>query len=91
MSLTMMLPLGLQLAGVVTPFYRFEHGELIVVPHALELPAAATLTMLALTGLGTMLVPSLGMRRLRDSLDKAQRQLALHPWTLEQLGRSPGK
>ncbi|MDP1829024.1 MAG: serine/threonine-protein kinase [Archangium sp.] len=90
-SLTMLLPLGLQLTGVVTPFYRFEHGELIVVPHALELPPAATLTMLAMAGLGTMLVSSLGMRRLRDSLDQAQRQLSLQRWTLEQLGRTPGK
>jgi hypothetical protein len=33
-----------------------------------------------------MLAATLSMRRLRDTLDEAQRQLALQRWTLEQLG-----
>jgi eukaryotic-like serine/threonine-protein kinase len=83
--LAMIIPLALQLTGVVT-FYTFEHGTLVVQPHALELPMVPTLVMLTLTGLGTSLVPSFSMLKLRETLDETQRQLALQRWTFEQLG-----
>jgi hypothetical protein len=84
--LAMLVPLALQLAGLASPFYRFENGLLIIAPHAFELPAVPTLVMLTLAGVGTLLVPAFAMLLLRDALDEAQRQLSLQRWTLEQLG-----
>ncbi len=90
-ALSVLAPLALQALGLVEPFYRFDGGNLVVVPHALHLAELPTMIMLVVAALGTMIIPSLSMQRLRDSLDEAQAQLSLQRWTLEQLGGGAGE
>lgn len=85
-SLTMVVPLALQGLGLIEPFYVFEQGRLVVMPHALHFDPTATLVMLTLAGVGTMWLAAVSMMSARKALEDAQRQLALQRWTLAQLG-----
>jgi len=80
-----LVPLGLELLGVLPPSYAFEAGRLVVDPHLTELPERGTLAFLALTAAATIVVPAMINARARDKLRRAQRRVIVHAWQLEQL------
>ncbi len=86
-AIAMTLPAVLELAGVLSPSYLFEHGNVVIVPHMLALPGPAAVTLLLLVASLMMLsVPCLFISRLRTALNDAQTKLLLQSWLFRRLG-----
>ena len=82
--LSMLVPAGLEWAGVIAPSYAFANGTLIITPHLLDLPRVPTLVTLAVMTLGTIVLGSLFLSQMRRTLDAAQRRLLFQAWQLRQ-------
>lgn len=80
-----LVPLTLELLGVLPASYVFEQGRMIVDPHLTDLPREQTLTFLVLVSTSTVVVPSVLAVRARDQLRRVQRRLGVQLWQLEQL------
>jgi hypothetical protein len=83
--LAVVVPLGLELAGVVPPSLRFADGAMVVVPRALELPATPTLVFLTVTSLSAVLLGCYVVGHIRDSLAAAEQRLYLYTWHVREL------
>ncbi len=83
--LGILVPLALELAGVISPTMVFEHGVLVLVPRGVELPRVATLVALTAGTLGGVLTPTFMMLHFRKSLEAAERKMRMQAWQLEQL------
>ncbi len=83
--LGILVPLLLELTGVISPTLVFEHGVLVLVPRGVELPRVATLVALTLGTLGGVLTPTFMMLHFRRSLEAAERKMRMQAWQLEQL------
>jgi len=84
--LSILVPWGLELAGVLPPSYSFEGGALVVHSHlAPSLPAGPTTGLLLLTSLGLVLLPVLFVGQTGRALSAAERRVALHAWQMRQL------
>ncbi|APR78043.1 Serine/threonine-protein kinase PknB [Minicystis rosea] len=83
--LTVLVPFGLELAGIMSPSYAFEAGKLIVLPRAYRLSPGWTLGILAYTSVTWILFPPLILGRVRDALNHARRELFLHAWHFRRL------
>ena len=81
------LPVLLELSGVLPASYAFEHGTLVVLPQLTELPRVATLVFLGLTNVAIAVVPSLYVAQLRNELAETQRREQLQGWNFRRLGR----
>jgi tRNA A-37 threonylcarbamoyl transferase component Bud32 len=79
------VPLALQLAGVIAPYYRFEDGFMILVPRVAAFTEAPTLLALSFGSLATIIVLAVIVMRLRTMLTDAEQRLLLHAWQLRQL------
>jgi eukaryotic-like serine/threonine-protein kinase len=79
------VPLALELLGILPPSYRFEGGHVILDPHLTSLPQTATLVFLVTATVAAIVVPPLLLSRTRDSLRRAERDLSIHTWQMEQL------
>lgn len=79
------VPMGLELYGILPPSYVFEGGRVIIDPHLTALPRTATLAFLVLATVAAIVVPPLLIARTRDSLRAAERDLFVQAWQLEQL------
>lgn len=79
------VPLGLEWAGVLDPSYVFAGDRIIVAPNLTHIPKTATLTFLILVTTAAIVVPPLLLARTRDGLRDAERDLAIHAWQMEQL------
>jgi serine/threonine protein kinase len=79
------VPLVLELMGILPPSYRFEAGHVILDPHLTSLPKTATLGFLVTATIAAIVVPPLLLARTRDSLRKAERDLSIYAWQMEQL------
>jgi serine/threonine-protein kinase len=77
-ALAIVVPFVLELAGVLPPSFRFDGGELVLLPRLIDLPKAATLFLLVLGNVAMVFVPSLIVARVRDQALDAQRRLATH-------------
>lgn len=89
--LSIAVPLGLELAGVVPPSMVFAGGSLVIVPRLTEFPRTMTLAVLISWSLFGVLTPTFVVGRMKDALAKAERDLVLQKWQLQQLsprGRS---
>ena len=84
--LAILVPWGLETAGVIEPSYSFEDGALVVRSHlSPSLPPGPTTALLLLTSLGLVLLPVLFVGQSGRSLAAAERRLALHAWHMRQL------
>jgi tRNA A-37 threonylcarbamoyl transferase component Bud32 len=83
--LSVVVPAGLEWAGVIAPSYVFANGTIVVLPHLLDLPRTPTLVTLAVMTLGTIVLGSLFLSQMRRTLDAAQRRLVFQAWQLRQL------
>ncbi|MBI2388436.1 MAG: hypothetical protein HYV09_02360 [Deltaproteobacteria bacterium] len=84
-TLAFLVPLALELLGVLPPSFRFEGGRLLIGSRVAALDPVPT--MLLLTGLNVALlaIPSLIVARAHDDAEQAKERLAAHLWHLRQL------
>jgi serine/threonine protein kinase len=82
-TLALLVPLGLELLGVVRPSFAFL-GDTMILHIA---PAHQAPTLIALTGvmLALIAIPSLIVARAHDDAWEAKKRLAAHLWHLRQL------
>jgi len=83
--LAMLVPLGLELAGVLPSSYKFEDGMMCIVPHAIVMQRVPTYLLLAavsavLIALGAYFGLTLG-----SALVAAHQRMHLQSWQLRQL------
>ncbi len=84
-ALAVIVPLLLELTGIWAPSYVFTDAGMLVVPHLASLPDVATLSLLILASITTVILPALLMREARDSVEDSREQLAVQAWQLRQL------
>jgi serine/threonine-protein kinase len=78
----MLLPLALELAGVLEPGWVFHDGAITIMPRAVRFPGVSTVGLLALASLGAVLFPVLLVGAERDARVRAERELVLRTQTL---------
>jgi serine/threonine-protein kinase len=83
--LSVIVPYGLQLAGVLPPSYVFADGNLTILAWALRLAPNLTVPTLIYSSLAFIALPPIFLGRMRDALSAAERQLFLQAWHLRQL------
>lgn len=80
-----LVPLALQLLGVLPNPYVFENGAIVIRPNALNFPETPTLIFLTVSSLASLGTAAIFVSRVRDALNAAQRRLVLQSWQLRQL------
>jgi serine/threonine-protein kinase len=73
--LAILLPLALELGGVLPAGWVFKDGMIAITPRAIEFPGASALALLTLASVGTVLFPVLLVGAERDARVKAEREL----------------
>jgi serine/threonine-protein kinase len=84
-ALAVTAPVALEWLGALAPSYRFANGEMALLPHALELPAAPTQLLLATISAVVVVVGPITIGRIWEGLLATERRLALQTWQLAQL------
>jgi hypothetical protein len=84
-TLTFLIPLALELVGLLPPSMRFDAGGLTLVPRLTELPRGLTLVVLSLVAVMGIVFPARIVVSLRDGLIDLERKLLLQKWQLSQL------
>lgn len=76
----------LDLTGVIGPFYRFESSGLLIRSGAVELgDPKATMALLFVGAIGSVLTGGIAAWNLRESLEKAEKRLQVYSWHFRQL------
>jgi serine/threonine-protein kinase len=83
--LGLIVPVALEILGVLSPSYAFRDGGMTVLPHGTALPETPTLVLLFTITLSTIATAVLFVDRVRRSLDRAEQRLHLQAWQLRQL------
>jgi serine/threonine-protein kinase len=84
-GLTMLVPLGLELLGIIPRSFGFEAGHLVLYPRALQLPPLGTTLALTYSSVTFTVLQPVMLGGLRDALSSAERKLFLQAWHLRQL------
>jgi serine/threonine-protein kinase len=84
--IALVVPVALELAGVLPASYRFVDGTWVVVPQLIGLPAAGTIALLVVANIAAVIVPALFISRLRADLSGAQARFVLQTWHVSRLG-----
>jgi hypothetical protein len=82
-AIGVVLPLALEVVGVVPPSFRFEAGTLVLLPRALPLEPSSLL-VLAIVFIATVVLGSVTLGPFRDDLDKALLESRVLAWQLRQ-------
>jgi tRNA A-37 threonylcarbamoyl transferase component Bud32 len=80
--LAILLPLALDLTGVLPAGWVFHDGIISIMPRAVRFPGPATVALLALASVGAVLFPVLLVGAERDARVKAERELVLQSQAL---------
>ncbi len=83
-SLAILVPLALQLTGVLPSPMNFRDGAIVVTSAVFELPRVPTLAFLTAATIGSIATGSLVVARFRDALVKTEQRLYFHTWLLRQ-------
>jgi serine/threonine-protein kinase len=83
--LAMLVPLVLEIAGVIPPSYRFEDGMMCIAPDAVVLQRAPTYVLFLAVNVVLVAVCAYFGLALGDALGIAHRRLHLQSWQLRQL------
>jgi serine/threonine-protein kinase len=83
--LAVLVPLLLELAGLLPPSYEFRDDLMIVIPRMHSFPPLATVVFLCYIGLGHIVTISVLMGRLNESRVAAIEKLHKQTWQLRQL------
>jgi serine/threonine-protein kinase len=89
-GLAMLVPFLLELVGWIPPSFRFEGGNLVLMPRALHLPPTGTTFALVYTSVTFCVLQPVLLGGMRDALSAAERKLFLHAWHLRQLAPEAG-
>lgn len=84
--IAMVLPMVLELAGVIASSYRFGDAGITVVPQLTNLPGWFVLGFLTVANVSIVVLPTLFVGRLRAELSKAQSREQVRSWHLGRLG-----
>src|SRR3970282_235392 len=84
-SLAFVVPLGLELAGVLPRSFELVDGTMRILPRMTWVPPGATLTYLVVATLATIVVASVYAARFHEKLGEIEKRLHLHAWQLRQL------
>jgi serine/threonine protein kinase len=82
----MILPVVLELLGVLPSSYSFTAGRMVVEPHVVALPETGTIAVLAVANIAMLVVPALFIARLRGDLSIAQTRQLVQTWQFRRLG-----
>ena len=83
--LTVLVPFGLEHAGLVPPSMRFTSEGILLLPRVLDFPAFWTQVFLVVSSLAVIVTAGLALAPFRNELDDAQRRIRLLAWHLRQL------
>ncbi|MDI1484721.1 serine/threonine-protein kinase [Polyangium sp. y55x31] len=83
--LGMLVPLGLELCGIISRSYAFQNGALVILPQGVSLPELPTLVALTLANVFLIVAPSVIMGRVQLALREAEMRSAMQAWHLRQL------
>src|SRR5262249_30576759 len=92
--LAIVVPLALQLLGVIPTSYAFTSHEMVIRPLLVDLPPGLTTIILLLANVTPIVVVSFAVGQLRDALSYAEERIHTQAWQLRQLlpsFRSPGR
>jgi serine/threonine-protein kinase len=84
-AIALVLPMLLELTGLLPHSYAFENDVMIVKPQLMALSGIPTSVFLVFASLAMTAVPCLFISNLRKALNEAQIKLLLQGWQLEQL------
>ncbi|MDI1437541.1 protein kinase domain-containing protein [Polyangium sorediatum] len=84
-SLGLLVPLGLELLGVIPRSYMFQNGTMVILPQGVSLPEVPTLVALTLGSVFLIVAPSVIMGRVQLALREAEMRSAMQAWHLRQL------
>jgi serine/threonine-protein kinase len=84
-SLSMLVPLALEVFGLIRPSYVFERGMMCVVPRAVEFERVPTYVFLTVVDLVLIAVAANFGVTLGAALRRAHRRMHLQSWQLRQL------
>jgi hypothetical protein len=82
---SILLPLVLELTGVVPPSMRFENDTIVLLPRVTNFPPELSLLFLSAVAIFGVITPTFITGRVRDALQKVERDLVLQKWQLAQL------
>ncbi|UQA58301.1 serine/threonine-protein kinase [Polyangium aurulentum] len=83
--LALVLPLGLELCGILPRSYAFRDGAMLILPPGASLPEIPTLVGLAVSSMFMIVGPTLLMGRVQRALRRAEVRSATQAWHLRQL------
>jgi hypothetical protein len=84
--IAMVLPVLLELAGVLPASYAFEAGTMSVLPQVVALSETGTIALLACANIAMLVVPALFIARLRSDLSIVQTRQLVQTWQFRRLG-----
>ncbi len=84
-ALAILVPLALQLLGVLPSSYAFVDGTMQVRSWLVDIHEVPVLVFLALSGVLLVVTPSLALIRYVRALDESRQRLHLSTWHMQQL------
>jgi len=85
-ALAIIVPLLLELAGVLPASYAFADGQFTIVPQAIAFSRGWSLTVLSVGTLLTLVIPCVIVGDVREQLSRAERERLLQAWQFQRLG-----
>ncbi|NUO54957.1 MAG: protein kinase [Polyangiaceae bacterium] len=82
---SIVVPLLLEVAGVIPPSMRFENDTIVLLPRVANFPPELSLLFLTAVALFGVITPTFITGRVRDALQRVERDLVLQKWQLAQL------
>ncbi len=84
-SLGLLVPLGLELLGIIPRSYAFQNGTMLILPQGVSFAEVPTIVALTLGSVFLIVAPSLIMGRVQLALREAEMRSAMQAWHLRQL------
>jgi serine/threonine protein kinase len=84
-AILLLLLVGLEALHIVPPSYIFRDGTMIIVPHLANLTEGASLAMLTVVSLTSIMLPALTLGQLPQRAHELQKQNLLQNWQLSHL------
>ncbi len=79
------VPVALELGGVLPRTFSLVNNQLVIKPTGVELPPTATLSLVVAGSLAAMVMSTIVVGHIRDQLARAERRLYLYAWHLREL------
>jgi serine/threonine-protein kinase len=80
-----LMPLVLELTGLIPPTFAFRDDQLVILPVATHLPRVATLVLIVTAMIGALYFSGVLMGYMADRLARAEQRLFMYAWQLREL------